>query len=294
MNMHPIKHIRRLAFAIQKLRMNNKIDGILANSLPPVTSRAEAAFEHLQSTCNPPTPYGYTPRDVWSRGVERSKFLTSIPGMETLGKHVLEVACGDGLVGTLLHHYGHKVIVTDSSDWRDPRAKIVPFHCCDVCSSIPVVDDHYDLIYSYNAFEHFDHPEKAFDNIVECVRPGGYIYLEFSPLFASPWGLHAYGTFNMPYPQFLFSSRFIQKTYNEFGIRYYGMEQREPIPVNKWRYEQFMTLFQRRGLSVLEISTSTDASSLDLVLKFPETFRGRQLTRKDLVIDGIKVLLQKL
>ena len=290
---NPITLAKTISKTFLSWLTKKKIERILRDASPPVTSRAEASFVHLQSTCKPPVPYGYTSWDMWNRGLNRNGSLCLIPGLETPGKKVLEVACGDGLVGTLLHHFGHEVVLVDSDDWRDPRAKVTPFHCCDACDTLPVGNDQFDLAYSYNAFEHFAQPEHVLKNIIQCVRRGGYIYLEFSPLFATPWGLHAYGTFNMPYPQFLFSPQFIQKTYNELGIHYYGVTQRIPMPVNEWRYTKFLDMFQQCGLRVLKCKTSTDISCLKLVLQYPEAFTGRHLTYNDLVIDGFRVLLQK-
>ena len=65
-------------------------------------------------------------------------------------------------------------------------------------------DETFDFVFSYDAFEHFASPENVLLEAIRVVRKRGYIYLEFGPLYYSPYGEHAYRSITVPYCQFLF------------------------------------------------------------------------------------------
>jgi len=48
----------------------------------------------------------------------------------------------------------------------------------------------FDLVYSINAFEHIPNPFRALDEIMRVLRPGGLIYIQFDPIWTSPFGHH--------------------------------------------------------------------------------------------------------
>ena len=107
---------------------------------------------------------------------------------------MLELACGDGLTALSLSNYGLSVVACDMDDYRDEKAKSLDFVCSKIENGLPLADDTFDAIYSYEAFEHVEDPAKCFKEIERLCRPGGIVYLNFGPLFASALGLHAFGT----------------------------------------------------------------------------------------------------
>ena len=90
-------------------------------------------------------------------------------------------------------------------------------------------DASFDIVSSFDSFEHMPDPEAALDQIVRVTRQGGLIFLDFGPLYASAWGLHAYRSLRMPFPQFLFSPEFINLRLEELGIPDWA--RRAPVPV---------------------------------------------------------------
>lgn len=129
---------------------------------------------------------------------------------------------------------------------------------------------------------------------MRICRPGGLIHIDFDPLFASPWGLHAYRTIFVPYAQFLFSQTFIDRKLSELGVVDLGGRRDSLQPLNQWRVSQFEDLWKSAGVSIINKQFNVDQSHLKLVLRFKEAFRGREMRYEDLVLTGIRVTLRKL
>ncbi len=114
------------------------------------------------------------------------------------------------MCGYLLSCYGHSVYLSDMEDWRAPQAQQLEFLQTEIEAGLIWPDEYFDFIYSYNTFEHLKDPKTALTELLRVTKRGGLIYLNFAPLYASAWGLHAYRTLKIPYIQFLFSEAFIQ------------------------------------------------------------------------------------
>jgi len=290
---------RRLASALRFLnnrsaaKRRRAVDRILGAPAPVQREDMAHYFDVLQAQYGGVPEYGYDPFSTWQRGAERAKDLLSLSGMQRPGGTVLEVACGDGMTGFLLAGYGHDVQLTDVVDWRDGRARGIAFTDSNVCERLPFAEASYDLIYSYNAFEHFPAPASALSEIVRVCRPGGLMYFQFGPLYASPWGLHAYRMLRMPYPQFLFSAEFIKEKLQEMGIQDLGQELSDLQFTNQWRVDQFHALWEGSQCQIIDEHVYRDAGHLDLIERFPQRFQGRGLTYDDLTIQSVYVTLRK-
>jgi len=137
--------------------------------------------------------------------------------------------------------------------------------------------------------------------LTRICKKGGYIYLDFSPLWCSPLGLHAL-TFHMPYPQFLFSEELIETKMQECAPR-------APTPVaqegawtdqkkhmdlmNKWRISDFRELWKTSGCELISLKETPVSSHINAIANYPLAFRGRGLTLDDVTVAAIAVLLKK-
>lgn len=283
--------------AREKLRQTfciARAKSILASTLPTKTERAEQDFERLQEYYPPPPPYGYDPYSSWIRATARFDTLLKIEGLQAPGLRVLEVGCGDGSLGAIMDLYGHDVTLVDMEDWREKRATNIEFQKCDIClDSQPFDDNTFDLVVSYNTFEHVQNPSAALNAILQMCRPGGYIYLDFAPLYCSAYGLHAHRTLNMPFPQFLFSEEFLGERLRQFGIHDLGRERSTLQYVNKWKHSDYTALFASGAFSTLRLDVDCSDCFIDIIRDYPESFRGRRLTLNDVRAVGIRTLLQK-
>lgn len=282
--------------AFRTRTLENRVKTILARVEPPDCDSSERAFDRLQAEFTGVPEYGYDPLNTWRRGAHRAAGLLGLSArMSDPGAKVLEAGCGDGMTAYLLGSFGHEVTLADTEDWRDGRARTLPFLGGDLAAHAGLVrEGHFDLVCSYNSFEHFSNPTAVLRQLVSACRPGGLLYLEFGPLYCGPWGLHAYRTLRMPYPQFLFSPEFTDRKLQELGIEDLGRKRTSLQPVNRWRVGQFRDLWNGSGCQLLGCDVAwADTSHLQMIEEFPGAFRGRELTLEDLLAQSLTVLLRK-
>lgn len=284
-----LRPLRRLRNA----RARAIITGILETETQPDTSRAEADFSELQAAHDGVPEYGYEPFTAWRRGVERAVEVGALPANPHGRCRILEVGCGDGMAGFLLSTHGHDVVLSDMDDWRDPRAKQISFCNRVLEDGLPYPPETFDVIFSYNSFEHFADPAKCLAEITRLTKPTGTAFLSFGPLYASPWGMHAWSALRMPFPQYLFSESFIDSKLGEIGIHDLGKSMKTLQPLNKWRLKDFCDLWTSDQWKLLELDLCSPTEHLAIIEQYPECFSGRQLTFDDVVTQAIRVRLQR-
>ena len=275
-------------------RKRLKVESILFDEFPPKPIDDNSIFLTLQDRYPQLPEYGYDNVSTWMRGTDRfNTLLSKVDRLGEPGLTVLDVACGDGMLGKLLEAYGHTVELVDMADWRDERACTLPFREVNISEGLPSDDDSFDLVCSYNAFEHFPDPATAFTEMIRICKPGGTIFLEFGPLFAGPWGLHAYRTLRMPYPQFLFSAEYIQVKLRDLGIYDLGERKAELQYTNGWYLRQFKELWQDDRCEIVDASYPQVTDYLDIICEHPSCFSGRGLQYEDVVTQSISIQLRK-
>jgi SAM-dependent methyltransferase len=284
-----LRSLRRMRDA----RVRTEIEGILSRQAPPDTARAERDFPRLQAEFNGVPEYAYDPHTLWKRGSERALTVAELPRDPNRRGRILEVGCGDAMAGYMLSIHGHDVVVSDMDDWREPRAKSLEFCRRILEEGLPYDDASFDLIFSYNSFEHFADPGKCFAELTRLTKPGGIVYLSYGPLYASPWGLHAWSSLNMPFPQFLFSETFIQERLRQTGVNDLGKQTDSLQPLNKWRFRQFCDLWTNEKWQIVNFGTWSPDEFLPLITRYPECFSGRGLTFDDVMTQAIHVTLRR-
>jgi ubiquinone/menaquinone biosynthesis C-methylase UbiE len=290
-----LKSIRQNVRDIRTRRRLAAINQILQDPTPPVTFESEAAFDRLQAHY-PATrgdQYRYDDYSLFERASQRALKLLQLNGMADAGKQVLDIGAGDGVLGAMLQNYGHRVVLADMEDWRSRVGRTVDFCQADISTGLPFEDESFDLVVSYNSFEHFPDPQKALSEAVRVTKPNGQLFFEFGPLFCSPWGLHAYRSLYMPYPQFLFSEPFITEKLAKFGIRDLGKKRTELQFMNRWKWTEFNDLWKLSNCTVRLSDGYIDQGHLNLVVSYPEAFRGRGMTTDDITRSSLTVNLYK-
>jgi len=289
--------LRKIDDAAQQNRLareNERLRQILDDPAPPAPLDSEEVFATLQNRFPPMPEYGYDAYSLWKRGAERTlEMLESTESLRSPGARILEAGCGDGMTGAVLAHFGHQVTLLDMEDWRDARARGLPFTSASLCSPPQLAPESFDFICSFNTFEHIPNPKSALDELLRLCRPGGRIYLHFGPLYWSPWGLHAYRSLRMPYPQILFSMQFIEEKLKQIGISDLGRKRESLQPLNGLRFSEYQQIWRQSGCRIVVDDTFKVRDHLNLVFQFPLAFRGRQLSVDDLATQAIRILLEK-
>jgi SAM-dependent methyltransferase len=272
----------------------NRVAKILACGDPAAYYDSENAFRKLQDSYKQWWPdYRFDDYGFWARGANRSiSLMEKFPQLQKTGLRVLEAGCGDAVTGYAFSAYGHRVILSDLRDWRDQRAKHMPFARGNLCGGLPFQRGSFDLVMSFNVFEHLAEPFVALQELSRVCANGGCVYIEFDPLFCSPLGLHAY-CFRFPYPQFIFSQQFIEQKVREIGVYDLGETLHTLQWTNRCRIGQYRELWKSSGLEVISEVPECDYQHLNIVENYPTAFTGHGLTVEDLVTCGVAVMLRK-
>ncbi len=96
------------------------------------------------------------------------------------GERVFELDCGPGVLAAKMRDKGAQVTATDLSPVAVERArnKGIPCTALDIDSqAVPFADGEFDVVISNSAIEHRFFHEKALDECVRVLKPGGRLIL---------------------------------------------------------------------------------------------------------------------
>ena len=156
----------------------------------------------------------------------------------------------------------------------------------------------FDFVFSFDAFEHFNKPDLVLQEAVRVVKPGGFIYLSFGPLFFAPLGLHIYNTIGVPYCQFLFSKELLKEYFNSKGPSLFTFENNQIVSdtqLNGWSLEEYRNLWKKYShiLQRIKYDETQDLSSLNIIKEYPSCFKSKVNHFESLTVSFIEVLFRK-
>jgi SAM-dependent methyltransferase len=235
--------------------------------------------------------YGYDPTSLEERGEERARnILKEVPGPDLL--RFLDLACMDGMTAAALQKRGKQCWGVDTDGQKfDPRARAAGVHLEEMdAMALDFPDGHFDVVYSFNAFEHFADPATALHEALRVVRTGGYIYLHFGPLFGSAKGLHVYDRIPVPYCQYLFPIALM----NEY-LRDNRLPELDPDHCNRWPVQRYRALWNSVAVEaeIIDLTEFTYTDALDIVERYPSCFRGKAEYFDELLVNIMHVVLRK-
>lgn len=235
----------------------------------------------------------YTDAAISRRAEERLHLLRKVIGPD-YGRcnSFLETGAADSMVARALMLDGKKVLATDiQKEELDPRAchDNVPFALMSA-TDLALPDASVDVLYSFDSMEHIDDPKAAMDEAIRVVKPGGYIYFRFGPLYQSVDGMHLGTRLRVPYASVLFKQEIIDAYMAAVGRAALNHEY-----CNGWTLDAYRKLF---GSYVEQLDRRMyfehwDISSLDIICRYPSCFRAKSDQLDSFLVSVIEVLFQR-
>jgi SAM-dependent methyltransferase len=215
------------------------------------------------------------------------KLLRLLPDRQHQFLHSLEIGCQHGMVSLALQHKGLRttgIDIDESEFTAEVRSQGVDLQVMDACK-LQFADNSFDLTFSFDAFEHINDPETALREALRVTKPNGLIYLNFKPLYMSPWGLHAWHELGIPYCQMLFSADMLRSV----------VQSQDLWGCNAIAGTTYRQMWQNLGnqATIVSYRESLNPFHLNLVEQYPHCFRSKTEHFENLVLDGFEVLLQK-
>jgi SAM-dependent methyltransferase len=207
------------------------------------------------------------------------------------GARYLDLACGDGLVGASLARMGNRVWALDLKPDRfspEARSAGVEFYAGDAQQS-DLPSNNFDVVFSFDAFEHFLDPPAVLREIHRILKPGGVLYASFGPLYFSAQGAHQWSSVDVPYCHLLFREEHLNASAKS--------RSKGPIVrnVNRWHLSEFRAMLAsaHRRFQVIDYFEKFNTAFVDLIQSYAPIFRARTSDFDDLVIRSIEMLLRK-
>tara|TARA_R110001592_G_scaffold363109_2_gene680475 strand:- start:171313 stop:172161 length:849 start_codon:yes stop_codon:yes gene_type:complete len=279
--------------------MKDKLKFFLLKLKYALTSQSSGNLNTLFGHLDAKRPFvfedKYTDFKVWMRSMHKSSEIIhtlNSTNISTNDIRILEFGCGDGMVGYQFYTGGLDIEFLDIEDWRKERAKVIPLRIHDITQDIEV-DKKFDLIYSFDTFEHILDPFQALVNFKKVLNDDGHIYLSFVPLYYSAYGMHLHNMFNIPFPQLIFSDDFLMNKIKERGIKDLGRDRVEIQPLNKFRFQDYLDAISKAGFEVISLKVGRDLSQTKFIFKNTKYLKRNHLKLDDLVLNSVKVLLKK-
>jgi len=251
-------------------------------------------LEKLQAEFSPEAvTYQYDRASVEKRGEQRARELLELNSSEDEElNRFLELGSWDGMVCYYLQQMGKTTVGIDMRpEGFSNKAKTKGAFLLQMdASQLGFRDNSFDFAFSYNSFEHFSDPEQVLQEALRIVRPGGYIYLKFGPIWMSPRGAHQYRAITVPYCECLFTKELLQ----EFA-HLNDLELADFSRMNQWTVTQYRRLWENYSSELQHIFNyeiyRTD--HVGLIERYPSCFTSKTNVFDDLIISDIEALFRK-
>jgi ubiquinone/menaquinone biosynthesis C-methylase UbiE len=176
-----------------------------------------------------PNVEGRESRDAYSRwehhwGAQFARTYMA-PAGDLAGRRVLDVGCGLGGKTVAYEEAGGRVTgidlaaanVVQSMEYARGHRAQADFFVGDA-AALPLVDASFDTLVANDAMEHFAEPERALAEMARVTRPGGAVWIFFTPHY-SPLGSHLYDYVYTPWCHLLFTRPQLARAIREILAR---------------------------------------------------------------------------
>jgi SAM-dependent methyltransferase len=221
--------------------------------------------------------------------VERVDFIVNRINFKP--SSVLEIGPGAGFVLKKFKEQGiPKVVSLDIDDQLYPEVKAAGVELIQTSaedmSCIP--DQSFDLVVSWSALEHISNPSVVFAECLRILKPGGYLYLHFGPLYYSPWGYHHYSVIKCPYLHLLFPESLIHAYAKQLkGVGYEGyLPYTIGEPLESYDFVRKKLPY---GYLLESCLVGFDYYASDFIIRYPEVFKSKHVSFESFFTDSVRI-----
>jgi ubiquinone/menaquinone biosynthesis C-methylase UbiE len=150
-------------------------------------------------------------------------------------------------------------------------------------------DESFDLVYSFNAFEHLSDPAATFAEVTRVLRPEGVASISFTGLRWSPHGAHLYKAIGIPYVTVLFEEADVLSYLESTG------QATRPPWVNDYSIERFRAGFadQADNYSAWQYGETRNCWHAGLIAQHAGVFKARAPSFESLLVDSVRLWCRK-
>lgn len=279
------------AYSRRKARPARRVFEAAGDSPAWLTPADLDALQHAYPV--EPMTYQYDAHSLEARGRERARTMLDLVRGETGPlNRFLDLGMWDGMTCHALREMGKTAVGVDIRvEGLDARAAAggAAFAGMDA-AHLGFAAGSFDFVFSFNSFEHFPDPEIVLREALRVLRPGGYLYLEFGPLWLSPKGAHQFQTISVPYVECLFPKEMLTEYAAANDIRLMGY-----FWMNEWPLTRYRALWQRYIARIERVSYHEiyNADHVDLIARYPTCFKNKTVEFDDLIVSNIEALFRK-
>lgn len=232
--------------------------------------------------------YDYSPDDRLARGTARRAAIA--PYAPRAGAS-LEIGSADAMTSAELARAGWRATGIDIDTSRtDARAQAAGVTVREMdATRLLFPDATFDLVFSFNVFEHLPDPAATFAEVVRVLRPGGIAYISFTGLRWSPHGAHMYKVINVPYITVLFEEAEVLGY-----LRARGLPDRFPW-VNEYSIERFREVFRAHTgtMDTLAYAETWNRWHTGLIAEYAGVFKARAPSFESLLVDTVQARFRR-
>lgn len=285
------------------IRAWNLYSQIKARQAKAAFTQASETPSYLQQTdliqlqkAYPPVrlDYLYDKSTLVERGQKRAQEIYKLLAKDwSRLNRFLDLGAWDAMTCAALQTMGKQTVGIDirtEGFTKQAAAQGVTFLQMDA-AQLGLTADYFDCVFSFNCFEHFPNPEHVLREALRVTKPGGYIYLDFGPLYWSEKGAHQFNTIHVPYNQCLFSKKQLTTYAQTHNIELMGF-----FWMNEWNVEQYRQLWNSYSdqLETVIYYETLNADHVNLITHYPSCFKSKSKNFEDFLVAYIEVLFRKI
>lgn len=197
----------------------------------------------------------------WTHDNALSLLRTTFPDYihNIRGKEILDFGCGSGWQVIALARNGAKYVVGIDSDHKALKRAQESAEQLGLATQVHFtrnldasLKERFDIVFSQNSMEHFDHPLTLLGQMSLALKPDGVILMTFACPWFAPYGSHMHFFTKLPWVNILFSEKTVMNVRKHFrtdgATRYDDVEG----GLNKMTIAKFERLLRQSNLHILQ------------------------------------------